>query len=143
MGNDDSSGMEGRMALAIVVVLIAGASAGAQPQPIDCAKAVTTPELAHCAAEDLKTADAALAATLKAAIDKAGAATHLGTNQRRDWQRALREAHRHWLAFRDKDCGEVTGWEWFQGTGMGTASLTCKAAKTRQRTEELRTRYGS
>ena len=110
-------------------------------EKLDCAKAVATPELAACAAEDLKTADAELHATYKSSLAAIGQVKHLNTNQRRDWERALREAQRHWLAFRDKDCGEVVGWEWFQGTGMATAGLACKAQKTRARIEELKGRY--
>jgi uncharacterized protein YecT (DUF1311 family) len=115
-----------------------GAAQGARR---DCANATTTPEIAACAADDLAEADAELNATYRRALESIKAANHLNTNQRRGWERALREAQRHWLAFRDKDCGEVIGWEWFGGTGMGTASLACKAAKTRARTDEIKARY--
>lgn len=128
----------------VVILLALGLLAmptAAAAQRIDCDKAATTPEIAACAAEDLKRADDELNAVYRAALASIGKAAHLNTNQRRDWERAFREAQRHWLAFRDKDCGEVIGWEWFQGTGMGTASLACKADKTRARADEIKARY--
>ncbi|HRD78113.1 MAG TPA: lysozyme inhibitor LprI family protein [Hyphomicrobiaceae bacterium] len=112
------------------------------PTKIDCETAKTTPDIAWCAGEELKAADAELNKAYQAALTYIAKADHLNVNQRRDWRRALQEAQRHWLAFRKKDCGEVTGWEWYGGTGMGTASLGCEIAKTKTRTEELKARYG-
>ncbi len=136
--------------LAVLAALLAGTlpAPAQKSQPaskIDCEAASTTPELAHCANEDLKAADAILNQTYKAALASIDGASHLTTNQRRDWRRAMQETQRHWLAFRDSDCGPLIGWEWFQGTGQGTgmgaASLACKAHKTRLRTEEIAVRY--
>ena len=119
------------------------APASATTPPVDCTKGSSTPEIAQCAAEDLKIADMQLSAAYLASLAAIDRAAHLNVVQRRDWKRAFQEAHRHWLAFRDKDCGQLIGWEWFRGTGMATASLSCKAAKTRARVEELNTRYGA
>jgi uncharacterized protein YecT (DUF1311 family) len=125
------------------VVIAATALSAPSLAAIDCEKAVTTPEIAWCAEQDLKSADAALNAAYREAIDSIKGASHLNSNQRRDWERALREAQRHWIAFSAKDCGEVMGWEWHGGTGRAAAGLACQAAKTRQRTEELKSRYSS
>lgn len=128
-------------AVATVLAACLAAPIAAQPKAaIDCDNAASTPEIAFCAAEDLKKADLELNAVYRAVLAEISRQTHLNTNQRRDWERAVREAQRHWLAFREKDCGEVIGWEWFQGTGMGGASLACKAQKTWARAAELKSR---
>ena len=126
-------------------MLWSGGTAQARKTPAkaaDCDSAQSNPEMAECHARDLTEADAALNATYKAALDGIKAASHLNANQRRDWDRAMRESQRNWLAYREKDCGEVTGWEWYQGTGMKVASLVCKVVKTKARTLELAARYG-
>ncbi len=66
----------------------------------------------------------------------------LTEDQRRDWWRATQEAQRHWLAFREKDCNEVTAWETYGGTIATTAKLYCRAEKTRARASDLKERYG-
>lgn len=133
-----------RFAGALACVLMPPLPAFAQkaPEPkFDCAKATSTAETAWCAELDLKKTDAALSEAYKAALAAAEKAAHLQVAQRRDWRRALQEAQRKWLAFREADCGAPVSWEWFQGTGTGAASLACKIAKSEQRTAELKARY--
>ncbi len=125
---------------ALCLSLTLNTPAAAQPKP-DCTAPVSTPEILYCTDIELKTADAELNRTYQDAIAVIKAAKHLSPSQRRDWEQAMREAQRHWLAFTAKDCGEVTGWEWYQGTGQGTATLACRLLKTRTRTEELKARY--
>jgi len=114
--------------------------AAAQTKP-DCTAPTATPEIAYCTELELKAADAALNRAYQDAIAVIKAADHLKPKQRRDWEQVMREAQRHWIAFTDRDCGEVTGWEWHQGTGQGTATLACRLVKTRTRTDELKARY--
>ncbi|MFM9940910.1 MAG: lysozyme inhibitor LprI family protein [Hyphomicrobiaceae bacterium] len=130
----------------IVVVLSAGlvampVAAQEAKKPPNCEQAASTPEIAFCAELELREANVELSKVFKDVIAKIKAASHINVNQRRDWERAMREAQLHWIAFRDKDCGEVTGWEWYRGTGQGAATLGCKAAKTKARAEELKARY--
>jgi uncharacterized protein YecT (DUF1311 family) len=130
-------------ALAIVAMTCSAAVVRAQPPAnIDCAKTTTNPEIAWCAEQDLKAADAEMNKAYKAALERVAKADNLNTNQRKDWKRALQEAQRKWIAFRDADCGAPIGWEWYESTGMGTAVLACKIAKTEQRTKDLAARYG-
>ncbi len=133
--------------LRIAVVLLVGVSVwpvaaqeARQPTP-NCENPASTPEIAFCVDLELRAADTELNREFQDAIRKIKGARHLNANQRRDWERALREAQRHWIAFRDKDCGEVTGWEWYQGTGQGAATLGCKVVKTKVRIEDLKARY--
>jgi uncharacterized protein YecT (DUF1311 family) len=136
-----------RLALLAAACLLAStapliAQPASAPPKIDCDKAKTTPEISWCAGEELKAAEAELKKAYEAALAHIAKSEHLNVHQRRDWRRALQEAQRQWMAFRKKDCGEVTGWEWYGGTGMGTASLACEIAKVRTRIEELNARYG-
>jgi uncharacterized protein YecT (DUF1311 family) len=110
------------------------------PAP-DCRSPAPTVETAYCLEQELKAADTELNAAFQAAIARIKAQSHLTTSQRRDWDRALREAQRHWIAFVAKDCGEVTGWEWYRGTGQSSATLACRLARTKTRTVELIERY--
>jgi uncharacterized protein YecT (DUF1311 family) len=130
-------------ALALVAVTCPAALVRAQaPANIDCAKASTTIETTWCAEQDLKAADAEMTKAYKTALARAEKAASLNTNQRKDWKRALQEAQRKWIAFRDADCGAPIGWEWYRGTGMGAAVLSCKIARTEAREKDLKVRYG-
>ena len=130
-------------ALAALILAAATSLALAQERPpqIDCTAPGSNPEIRECLERQAKVANAELNQVYQAVIADIKSQTHLNTNQRRDWERAMREAQRHWLAFTAKDCGEVMGWEWYQGTGQRTASLTCQVTRTRQRTDELKERY--
>lgn len=108
----------------------------------DCGKAVTTPELNWCAGEELERADQKLNEIYKKVMAHIVGADGMTKAQRDQWAGAMREAQRRWIAFRDQDCSEVIGYEWFSGTGMTGAVLGCKTAKTEVRTQELEDRYG-
>jgi len=112
-----------------------------QKSVIDCSTATTTVELTWCSGQELDAADRKLNAVFKAVLAHIAAADMLTPAQRREWTNAMREAQRRWIAFRDQDCGELIGWEWFGGTGMGGAMLGCKISKTEARTKELDERY--
>jgi uncharacterized protein YecT (DUF1311 family) len=57
------------------------------------------------------------------------------------WKAELKKAQQAWIAFRDADCGDLVGYEWGHGTGMGAATESCLLEKTEQRTRELVARY--
>jgi len=84
---------------AVAVALMPGL-ARAQPA-IDCREAMATPEVAWCAQKD---------------VEAAIAGTDVPEEARSEWRKALIEAQRHWIAFRDGEC-VVTGFEWYGGTG--------------------------
>lgn len=139
--------MSVRRAVAVVAV-VSGATlampARAQqvPSPAqDCTQATSNVEMTACAGLLLRKNEAELAETLKMVTARIDKADNLSIHQRRDWKRALREAQRHWLAYRKKDCGEMIGWEWHGGTGMALASINCEIAKVQTRKDELTQRY--
>jgi uncharacterized protein YecT (DUF1311 family) len=68
-------------------------------------------------------------------------ASTLTPAQRADWKNKLTIAQRHWVQFKQADCREPVGYEWFGGTGMGGAVSTCIAKHTLDRTQDLKQRY--
>ncbi len=121
----------------LVWALLAPAFAHAQSQPsVDCRKAFSTPDIGVCAQRDFDAADARLNGayqTLQASIDK----SDIPADAKADWRKALVEAQRRWIAFRDAEC-IVTGFEWYGGSGRSAAELSCKTGLTDARTKQLR-----
>jgi uncharacterized protein YecT (DUF1311 family) len=114
--------------------------AKAAPQ-VDCKVANTTPEMAFCAEIDLKRADSELNVVWRQVLGAIDQQDQMTPELRGKWAESLRRAQRAWVAFRDADCGEPVGYEWYQGTGMGLATLECLIGKTKTRTAELKDRY--
>ena len=123
-------------AVALVLALSPGLARAAPAPDIDCRKAMATPEVAWCAQKDLEAADTRLNAAYRAA-QAAIAGTDVPDAVRAEWRKALIEAQRRWIAFRDGECA-VTGFEWYGGTGRGAAELTCRTQLTDARTVQLR-----
>ena len=126
-----------RIGTAFLLTALPGMAARAAPEPVvDCRKAVSTPEVALCAQRDFEAADAKLNTAYRAvfaSIDK----SDVPADARADWRKALVEAQRRWIAFRDAEC-TVTGFEWYGGTGRSTAELGCQRELTDARTKQLR-----
>ncbi len=141
-----------RLALAVTLVLFAAhatAQLAAQPSAVlDCSKADAA-SAAACGEQALQVADGRLKEVYAAALAMAAGSGHLTTNQRRDWKRALQEAQRAWLAFREADCGTPIAWERFQSArqdagqnpAFKAATVACKTARTEQRAADLKSRY--
>jgi uncharacterized protein YecT (DUF1311 family) len=125
----------------VLALLLAAGPAMAQEQKIDCRKAQANVELTWCAEQDYRRADRELNRIFSRVVANIDKADHLTAEQRGQWKSALREAQRNWVRFKDLDCGEVIGFEWFGGSGMGLASWGCLLGKTEARTRELKDRY--
>ena len=123
------------------VLLLAGMpsslfAAQAEELGIDCKTAVSTPDITMCVNDAYEAADKQLNAAYRAAtasIDKTG----VPPDAQRDWRKALVEAQRRWIAYRDAEC-ELTGFEWYGGTGRSAATLDCARELTESRTKSLR-----
>nr|USU32940.1 DUF1311 domain-containing protein [Methylobacterium sp. OTU13CASTA1] len=103
---------------------------------IDCKKAISTPEVTLCINDAYEAADKLLNEAYRAAmasIDKRDTAPEV----RKDWRKAFVEAQRRWIAYRDAEC-ELTGFEWYGGTGRSGAVLDCARALTEARTKTLK-----
>jgi uncharacterized protein YecT (DUF1311 family) len=130
--------MRRRLALAALATAIA-TTGPAAAQDLDCGKAVSTPEITACAARDLDRADRGLNDAYRAAlarIDKAD----MDPGPRAEWRKALQDAQRKWIAYRDADCDGALAFEWYGGTGASAAVLGCKHEMTLARTKQLKER---
>jgi uncharacterized protein YecT (DUF1311 family) len=59
----------------------------------------------------------------------------------REWRVGLIEAQRAWVAFKDADCRVAVAHEWYGGTGASAAIGACLYAHTRNRIDDLKSRY--
>ena len=131
-----------KSAVALMLVLNTGwAHAYKVESPfIECGKAQKPPEIAACQMEVFKTAEAELAATMKAALAAIDKASGKNGVQRKGWKSDLRDEQRLWLALREKECVALIAWEMDRGPAVPVASLGCKAAKTEGRIQQLKAR---
>lgn len=125
--------------LGTIAAPVDGVSAHNRPK-INCETALNTHELNWCSEQEFDEADATLNAVYHKLLAHIGTVEDMSPGRRRDWTNAVRATQRHWIAFRDRDCGEVVGYEWNGGTGMTGAMLGCKINKTNGRTKELEER---
>ena len=66
---------------------------------------------------------------------------YLEPKLRKKWERRLREAQRNWVRFKEIDCNDAVGYEWWGGSGAGSAISFCLIRHTILRTENLKERY--
>jgi uncharacterized protein YecT (DUF1311 family) len=123
--------------LPLLMLAAGNASAGT----LKCEELTSNAEMADCTRRLAESADAELNEVYKQAIESIRKAEHLTRKQRGDWEDAFRKAQRAWVEFKDTDCGEMVGWEWYQGSGMALTSWSCLLERTSQRTDEIRKRY--
>ncbi|KYC42452.1 hypothetical protein WA1_21035 [Scytonema hofmannii PCC 7110] len=99
----------------------------AQTPKIDCAKAVTTPEMKYCSQQSYQKADQKLNLAYQKAI-----ATING-----EQKRLLVTAQQEWIKFRDNNCNfETYGSR--GGTGYEIFRNGCLERLTKQRTKDLK-----
>lgn len=96
---------------------------------VDCSNADTQTEMNQCAGESLKAADQAL--------NKAYGDLMSGFGEQEDLKKALREAQRAWISFRDAECDFRT-FSSRTGSIYPTLRAGCLEDLTRARTEQLR-----
>jgi uncharacterized protein YecT (DUF1311 family) len=116
------------------------ASAQTAAPKIDCGNANTTVELNYCEEQELEKADKALNEVYRTTLARIDKTTGLEPKVRAAWRKAVQDAQRKWIAFRDADCKGATAFEWYGGTGATVAVLGCTRAMTVERTKELRER---
>jgi len=73
-------------------------------------------------------------------MKKIASADYPGPDERAAWRRELTLAQRAWITFRDRDCGAVL-YEFWGGSGAGTAIASCLFDYTAARTKDLKQRY--
>lgn len=123
-----------------MAVLLAGAIApsalSAQDNP-DCRDPQTQTAMNICAGLDYEAADADLNAAYKEAIAAMKRTDADLPPDLKGAEKALREAQRGWLVYRDKTC-EVTGFMARGGSMESMLAGQCLASTTRNRTQELK-----
>lgn len=139
-------GFRGRRLLCALAALscafdMAQRPGAAQQSRVDCKDPVSTVEINFCLEKELQRADVELNRAFQGALAFIDTHDEMSAAARSEWRTALRSAQRAWIAFRDADCGEPVGYEWYGGTGMGAATFGCSLEKTRARTKDLKERY--
>lgn len=123
-----------RAGLALVLAALPMAAAA---QDIDCDNAMAQQEMNWCAEQDWLAADAELNAVwpmARAAMKEIDAGLPADM---RGADKALLEAQRAWLAFRDAECA-AAGWPMRGGTAERLLIYGCLYTLTQQRTADLR-----
>jgi uncharacterized protein YecT (DUF1311 family) len=123
--------------LALLVALCAlGAPAVARAQQVDCARAMAQQELAFCAEQDWMRADADLNAAYRQAMDALTAYDAELDPEYRGGARALKEAQRAWITYRDQGCA-AEGFAMRGGSAETLVIYGCLARVTDQRAGDL------
>ena len=127
--------------IVVALVVFAGGQAAAQAQPQDCSQAASNVEMGECLQRELKREDAALNRIYQEALRSTRDNDSMPAAERRKWEAAVRDSQRKWIAFRDADCKALPFFEFYGGSGVGVASLSCLVEKTKTRTRDLTERY--
>lgn len=125
----------------LILALLWTTAAQAQAHEDPCDEAETTIEIVECLKQDYERADAELNRVYRAVMAHIDAADYMPAETRQEWKNQLREAQRHWIAFKETDCQQVVYYEWWQGSGASAASLGCLIEKTDAHANALKERY--
>lgn len=127
--------------IGILAAIVGLAHPAAANENIDCENASSTVEMNYCSEQEYNKVDAELNRVYQQIV--AGIDTHddVEADRLKAWKEALKSAQRAWVAYKEKDCGELIGYEWYGGTGATSASLGCMIQKTETRIKELKERY--
>lgn len=101
----------------------------------NCQNAQTTIEMNDCAGRNYKAADAQLNHAFARAITAAKDSDRNVQGADYSYERALREAQRAWIVFRDADCKPAP--RELAGSISTMEQIDCLTQKTIQRTKEL------
>lgn len=121
--------------LGLLLLLAAPALAEDEPD-VDCANAITQPDLNDCAYQEYEAADAELNAVYRQAmtaaqnVDKELEGADIGAVE------ALKTAQRAWIGYRDDQC-EFAGFQARGGQAEPMLVSGCLAQLTQKRTAEL------
>ena len=130
-------------AIGLLTVVITPATAQTRLPQLDnlCSDRQTNVEFKDCLYRHYLAVDRELNRVWKKVIAAIRHNDYLKPNIRKDWEDRLREAQRNWVRFKDIDCNEAVGYEWWGGTGAGSAISFCLIRHTILRTEDLTERY--
>ena len=130
--------------VAAVAGLLAGATAltAEEDEPkIDCENASSTVEMNYCGEQAYMKVDAELNRVYQEIVKGIDTHDDMEADRLKTWKDTLKAAQKAWIAFKEKDCGELIYLEWYGGTGAASASYGCLIQKTETRIKELKERY--
>jgi uncharacterized protein YecT (DUF1311 family) len=119
------------------VLLVDAPMSNGQEPDVDCDNAMTQMDMNICAGEDFQAADQALNAQYKITRDEVRKRDADASEATKGAEDALVAAQRAWIAYRDAHCASQA----FQVRGGSMEPMViagCRAALTRQRTEEIK-----
>ncbi|NJM55392.1 MAG: DUF1311 domain-containing protein [Verrucomicrobiae bacterium] len=104
---------------------------------LDCANAMSTPDLNACSEIEYKTADADLNAAYRKALAEIAKTDLEAPHDPKSFEAAFRKSQRAWVAWRDAECEGLM--PMFMGGGSATtgAILGCLTEKTQARAKEI------
>jgi uncharacterized protein YecT (DUF1311 family) len=129
--------------VAVVAMLFAGVPAQAEEDEpkIDCENASSTVEMNYCGEQAYTKVDAELNRVYQEIVKGIDSHDDVEADRLKTWKDTLKAAQKAWIAFKEKDCGELIYLEWYGGTGAASASHGCLIQKTETRIKELKERY--
>ena len=98
-------------------------------------------EIKACLAEVERRVEVEMAVVWTAVQQDIATRYFLQNTQRARFAAAADRAQAAWAAFREADCREVTGFEWWGGSGAGAAIRACRIETTAARVRDLIRRY--
>jgi len=127
----------------VFIVLTSPATAQIRLSQLDklCSGQQTNVEFKDCLYRQYLAVDRELNQVWKQVIAAIRKSDYLEPKTRKAWEGRLREAQRNWVRFKEIDCNEAVGYEWWGGTGAGSAISFCLIRHTVLRTENLTERY--
>lgn len=134
-----------RAAGLLLVAGFIGATASAQTaaKASECSGLVTTYEINQCLVKEIKKANIELSYAYERAFDAIDANNALQLEVRTRWKASLVRAERAWIVYRDAECRGNIAYQWWGGSGSGTAVGSCELAMIRGRARELQKVYGA
>jgi uncharacterized protein YecT (DUF1311 family) len=126
---------------AALLVLTAILSLGAVAADARCSDLGSNVEIGACLAAVERDVERELLLTLAAAQRNIAGRDFMTPPTLARFAAAFDRAQAAWLAWREVDCGEVTGFEWWGGSGAGIAARSCRIEATTARVRDLTARY--
>lgn len=119
----------------VIAFLVVSLSAGSA-QALDCANAITTPEINECASIEKDKVEAKLNDTYKKALAFLDNSDPLIKEDAAKAKAKLKEAQRAWIKFRETDCDAIYSFN-ASGTMRTVLWIGCMQSHAEQRINEL------
>jgi uncharacterized protein YecT (DUF1311 family) len=129
-----------RVSLVILPLFVALAGPAVAQEAPDCAGAGGNTEILACMLTAYEQADAELDTVWKKVLASVEPKEFMSADEVRIWKEDLLESQRGWVIFKENDCDAVS-YEWYGGTGVTIAVVSCLYDHTVARVSDLKQRY--